>query len=475
MERKKKPKETGMPLENTYKTWNHKPIQAQPFAFVFAATATSITMTDIRIPLTYPSLYREYPPLFGLDKVGKTRIWVASVFASDDQARGMYVVQHGTYNGKLQIDTREFVEGKNLGKKNATSGLTQCLQEIEKKRNDKIEKESYSETRPVVPFPGGAAGMSGNDESTTSPLSNATGKLVASAVAPSVAIRKVFPMLANKFEPGSTKKSSSMAFPCFVQPKLDGLRCVVFQSADGDILFQSRTGGLFKTLNHLVDTLRPIFERNRVLILDGELYTDQLPFEELAGLIKKKTLSAADAERVRNVQYHVYDTVLQDMPYSERWKILQTALLAATSSATGNGVQLVPTFTANTLSEFREYFQHFVADGYEGIMLRNPAGFYVENFRSSDLLKYKEFHEAEYPIIGFHEGLGRDAGTVIWLCRTPEGREFKVRPKGSLAFRRQLFQQATQYLGQALTVIYQELSEAGVPRFPVGKAIRKDY
>jgi DNA ligase-1 len=423
-------------------------------------------MTDIRIPLTYPSLHREYPPLFGLDKVGKTRIWVASVFASDDHARGMYVVQHGTYNGKLQIDTREFVEGKNLGKKNATSGLTQCLQEIEKKRNDKIEKEGYSETRPVAPFPGGVSDMSGGSGSASPPTE-----------APSAPpIRKVFPMLANKFEPGSTKKSSSMAFPCFVQPKLDGLRCVVFQTADGDIVFQSRTGGLFKTLNHLVGALQAIFARNRVLVLDGELYTDQLPFEELAGLIKKKTLSAADAERVRHVQYHVYDTVLPDMPYSERWKILQTAIeppLAA--SAAGNGVQLVPTFTAAGLSEFRGYFQQFAADGYEGIMLRDPAGFYVENYRSSGLLKYKEFQEAEYPIVGFHEGLGRDAGTVIWLCRTPEGREFKVRPKGSLAFRRQLFQQATQYLGHALTVIFQELSDAGVPRFPVGKAIRTDY
>jgi DNA ligase-1 len=218
--------------------------------------------------------------------------------------------------------------------------------------------------------------------------------------------------------------------------------------------------------------LAPLFEINRVLVLDGELYTNKLPFEELAGIIKKKTLSPADKERILAVEYHVYDVVLADMPFSCRLDILQRTLSAAVENSP---ICLVPTYIANNVGEFREKFGQFVAEGYEGIMLRNQGGFYVENFRSNDLLKYKEFKESEFVIVGFSEGVGRDAGTVIWMCRTPEGRDFHVRPKGTLEFRRQLFQNACHQLGKLLTVVYQELSEMGVPRFPVGKDIRENY
>jgi DNA ligase-1 len=392
-------------------------------------------------PIKYTKIHHEFLPIFGLDKNGRMRIWHASVYSSADEQTGMYVVQHGLCEGKLQIDTREFMEGKNIGKRNATTGLEQCMQEITKKRKDKMEKEGYSETKPVF-----------NPENADTPGVH----------------RKVFPMLANKYEPTSTKKHG-IQYPCFVQPKLDGLRCVVYRnSGDGSVVYQSRTGGIFTTLGHLTPHLLPLFEKNSVLILDGELYTDRIPFEELAGIIKKKTLSAADTERIKSVEYHAYDIIMRDMPYSERLKILQSTLAGAEEQSP---VKFVPTYIVQGIPEFRERFSQFVADGYEGIMLRNQNGHYIENYRSNDLQKYKEFCDAEYPIIGFKEGIGRDAGTVIWLCVTPEGREFNVRPKGSLEFRRNLFQNATKYLGAQLTVIYQELSEMGVPRFPVGKTI----
>ena len=113
--------------------------------------------------------------------------------------------------------------------------------------------------------------------------------------------------------------------------------------------------------------------------------------------------------------------------------------------------------------------------GYEGIMMRNTEGLYQENYRSNDLMKYKEFFEGEYPIVDFKEAMGRDAGTVIWECETPEGRRFGVRPRGTQEMRREWFNHGASYVGKQLTVIYQELSEMGVPRFPVGKAIREGY
>ena len=200
-------------------------------------------------------LYREYPDIYGKDKLGKTRIWKASVFQTVGTATA--VIQHGLHEGKLQVDTRQYTEGKNIGKKNETSPLEQCIAEVEKKRKDKIEKEGYSET--------GSSPSSGKGD------------------------RKYFPMLANKYEPAGKKRGGGIVFPCFVQPKLDGLRCVVYLQS-GKPVYQSRTGGYFAVLQHLDSHILQILSDNPTLVLDGELYTQDIPFEELAGIIKKKTL-----------------------------------------------------------------------------------------------------------------------------------------------------------------------------------------
>ena len=390
------------------------------------------------------SIYKEYPPVFGQDKNGKTRIWQASVFQNVQAKTAISIIQHGTYAGKLQVDKREYTVGKNIGKKNETSPLEQCILETEKKLRDKMEKENYSHAFP-------------NRED-------------ASAEKPK---RKIFPMLANKYEPNSaTKKKQGIVYPCFVQPKLDGLRCVVYLDSDGRPVYQSRTGGIFTVLQHLDESILRLFARDTrgTVIFDGELYTSQIPFEELAGIIKKKTLSESDREKIQAVEYHVYDIVLPNVEFKDRMTTLHNILVGSPSL-----VVSVPTFLVQTQAEFKEKFSEFVERGYEGIMLRNAAGLYQENYRSNDLMKYKEFMESEYPIVGYREATGRDSGTVIWECDTPEGRRFSVRPRGTVEMRRRWFEEGSKYVGKQLTVIYQELSEMGVPRFPVGKAIREGY
>jgi DNA ligase-1 len=138
-------------------------------------------------------------------------------------------------------------------------------------------------------------------------------------------------------------------------------------------------------------------------------------------------------------------------------------------------VVLVRTEKVARLAEFRKLFAEFVESGYEGIMLRNAAGVYRANYRSNDLQKYKEFMEDEFRIIGFTHGEGRDAGAVIWICETADGKEFTVRPRGTIEKRREWFNVGDMYIGKNLTVIYQELTDEGKPRFPVGKALRDGY
>jgi len=368
------------------------------------------------------------PTLYGKDISGKTKQWSAVIFFNGSVAR--YTVEYGQVDGKLQTTSRDFTEGKNVGKANETTPLQQCTNEIKKKWSDKKEKERYTE----------------NEES------EEVGT-------------KIFPMLAHVYDPKSkTKLKNPIVYPCFVQPKLDGLRCLIYLSG-GKIVTQSRTGGIFTTMDHITAGLTEFFNLRPTVILDGELYTNQYPFEELVGLIKRKQV---DDPRIRQVHFHIYDIVSPN-GYAERRQFIldNRHLFPAT-------FEIVKTEEATTVDDFKAKFTEYVQEGYEGIMLRNKKGAYVSN-RSHDLQKYKEFEEDEFRIVGFREAEGRDSGTVIWRCATKTGDEFDCRPVGSVEHRKQLFQNAPANIGKLLTIKYQELSEKGIPRFLSGKSIRDGF
>lgn len=394
--------------------------------------------------------YEEFPILYGVEKNGKVKIWKATVYYDNENSKAISSIEFGQIDGKKQTASREYIEGKNIGKKNETTALQQCINETKKKWSDKRDKESYKEANNLDK----KEDLDDDKRDKESYDSD----------------EKYFPMLAHTYEPESNKnKKNDIIFPCYVQPKLDGLRCIMY-SRGGVIRCQSRTGTYFDTMSHIMDELSYFFKNNNI-ILDGELYTDEIPFEELAGLIKKKKISDSDREKLKNIKYHVYDIIDSNKPYSERYKDIDRHI------ALSNYKYVIPVTTniANTKEDFKNYFSEFIIKGYEGIMLRNINGLYRCNYRSHDLQKYKEFKESEYTIVGFKEGDGRDKGTVIWICKTSDNKEFSVRPKGTMESRREWFTKGDKFIGKNLTVIYQELSDLGIPRFPVGKAVRDDY
>jgi DNA ligase-1 len=452
------------------------------------------------------SLAHSFPKLYAQDKNGKIKVWAAAVLTDKSSATAR--ITHGYINGKQQMSLRDYNVGKNIGRSNETTPLAQCISETRRKWTDKKEKEAYTETKPAD-CGEGYGDISGNnygDDDDDDDVASDTGPFL--------------PMLAQTFNPADadlaagTKKKKVIKFPCYVQPKLDGLRCVSYATRtanDAAIVLQSRTGAFFTGLPHIAAALRPYLSQHPSVVIDGELYTDQMPFEELAGLIKKKKITESDVARLKKVKYHVYDIydhAQHDMPYSERMGVLASAVrrcgcvandafhssgtpvagaasggrmlrsaataVVATEDAAAV-VILVRTEQVAVLAEFRQLFAEFVEAGYEGIMLRNAAGVYRANYRSNDLQKYKEFLEEEYRIIDFTQGEGRDAGAVIWVCETADGKEFSVRPRGTMEQRRDWFNEGASYIGKNLTVVYQELTEEGKPRFPVGKAVRYQY
>jgi DNA ligase-1 len=397
------------------------------------------------------------PTLYGVEKNGKIKTWVADIYLKGTNAQtgnAFATIEYGQQDGKKQMTVRGYTEGKNIGKKNETTPLQQCIAETRKKWLDKKEKESYQETMPT-------STLTHHDEEQEQEHEQEQEQKTSA--------KKYFPMLAHKFEPASkTTKKNTIIFPCFVQPKLDGLRCVVYRDpATGEIRRQSRTGTYFDTMSHIAESLAPLFAKYPAVVLDGELYTTEIPFEELAGLIKTKKLTLSDTDKLCVIEYHIYDIVDETLPYHARHDSIKKmfAQVAASTASSPHKlppyIRLVETIEAKTLAEFKAEFSRFIEEGYEGIMLRNKTGMYRCNYRSHDLQKYKEFQEDEFRIIGFMQGDGRDKGTVIWVCETKEGKEFKVRPRGTIENRSKLFKTGEKYVGKMLTVIYQELTEEG--------------
>jgi ATP-dependent DNA ligase len=391
-----------------------------------------------------------FAELFGEATTGKTKAWSIRVFERD--GRGVIETTHGYVDGKKQVNEKVISEGKNIGKKNETTPLQQAINEARAAWTKKKESGySVRGTGGVVAVAvAGGAGAKAMDEDDESVGSGGRGKGIDEDVP--------LPMLAHDYN----KRGKGFKFPCYVQRKYDGTRCVAMP---GKGLF-SRNRKRYPHMDHIVAEINKLPDE---LVLDGELYSDTLTFQEIVGLVKRETLKKGDEEKQYQIKLHVYDIINTSMTYEERMNNLQMLF----KRYKFKNLTLVDTMVCDSEDKMKELHAQFVSEGYEGIMLRTTKGFY-KNSRSADLLKYKEFFDGEYEVIGYKEGEGLEAGCVLWVCKTPEGRVFNCRPRGSREDRVTLYARGGEFVGKPLTVRYQELTDEGIPRFPVGIAFR-DY
>lgn len=262
----------------------------------------------------------------------------------------------------------------------------------------------------------------------------------------------VSPMLAHKF----SEHAQKIQYPCFVQPKLDGHRCVAVVSG-GSVTLWSRTRKRIAGLPHIEKALSTLSD----VVLDGELYVHGVAFEELTGFIR----SVEPKEGFEVVEYHVYD-IVNDLPQRDRTEQLQKLALS-------KPLALVETRLVDSKDALDEAFSEFLESGYEGLMVRNADSPYV-NKRSYDLQKVKTFDDAEFEVIGVQEGRGKLAGKAIFVLKHGET-TFKAKMKGSVDDLAKYVQNTELAIGRKLTVRYFGMSTTnGVPRFPVGIRFRDE-
>ena len=276
---------------------------------------------------------------------------------------------------------------------------------------------------------------------------------------------KLLPMLAHPF----TKRKHNITYPAYVQRKFDGVRCLAVLNSDKTVTLLSRKGKEFPHLEHIKSDVLAN-NKDQGLVLDGELYSDTLTFQELVGLVKRVTLKPGNDKQMLEVSLRVYDCV--NTRKTDNFQDRYLDIMGITHGA--KYLSLVENIGVDNEAQVHEAQRKFVEEGYEGAMVRNLLGAYAIGKRSPDLQKVKTFLDGEYEIVGFSEATGNDAGTVIWECRVPGGLTFRVRPRGTRETRIDWYQNGNEYIGKQLTVRYQELTDDGIPRFPVGITIR-DY
>ena len=401
-----------------------------------------------------------FPELQGEATTGKTKSWSIRVLERGDT--GVIKTTHGYVDGKMQVNEKIISVGKNIGKKNETTPLQQAVSEAKaswiKKKESGYSPLGVTTTTPsasVSDITKGVAAVNldakneSGDEAKDDEDDSGRGKGIDRDV-PS-------PMLAHDF----LKRGKSIKFPCYTQRKYDGTRCVAIS---GKGLF-SRNKKRYPHLDHIVAEINKL---PSTIILDGELYSDTLTFQEIVGIVKRETLKEGDEKKQLQIKLHVYD-IINEAPYELRYTNLQILF----NKYKFQHLVLVKSDICESEEAIKELHARYVAEGFEGLMLRNKMGLY-KNSRAVDLQKFKEFFDGEFKIVAYKEGEGLEAGCVIWICEAENGLQFACRPRGTREARVELYSDGDKYVGKKLTVRYQEMTDSNVPRFPVGIAIR-DY
>jgi len=259
----------------------------------------------------------------------------------------------------------------------------------------------------------------------------------------------------------------------FMQPKLDGVRCVIQREDYGDTAFvikaYSRTGKQWRNIEHILADLYPFFKKHPKVILDGELYNHDLRdnFEKIISLVRKQT--PTDEQRLEAsqlTQFHCYDIIDEELPFDQRIEFISQSLMLM-----GNSVHTVDTVMVFDDDEAQSIHRSMLKKGYEGSILRTNDKYVCK--RSHNLRKFKDFHDAEATLTGWVEGKGKRIGTIgKFTAIDSEGNEFGMPVMDKFKYLQDNFEQMKSYVGCIATFTYFERTKANSYRHPLFKALR---
>lgn len=409
--------------------------------------------------------------LFGKDKGGKYKVWSIEVREYLDSVSQRDTVslsiRHGQEGGKITLK-QEFDP---VGKQGRTS-YEQAVLEAEarvKKQKDKGYRENKAdlENLPVL-------AMLSKDHTVSG-------------------------------------KEATINEGVFISDKLDGVRCLakcVLSEALGikQIKLESRTGQPY-SVPHIEQELLGIMEVGD--ILDGELYVHGPSLQEITSAVNRedaeakldKALAALhkhestpvakqdqawsdklgeliekveDASNIsairKDLQYHVFDLVVMDVPFSERLELFTDYVNMRCWADQGGYIVPVTYQYVDNLEDMITQLHYCIARGYEGIMYRTKGGLYESGKRSTGLWKFKLFMDAEFLILDVEPA--KDDGSVFVLQNDLTHLTFTC-TLGGMTQRAEFLANKQKYQSKWLKVKFQSrFKKTLLPQFPTGVMIR---
>ena len=215
----------------------------------------------------------------------------------------------------------------------------------------------------------------------------------------------------------STDRPAKMKGIKRLEVKLDGVRVLAVVQGSSVTLY-SRNGKVFENFPHVAEAIaanrKSIGAFDGRYVLDGEIVGAS--FQQLMRQAQRKT----DADTTDMV-YHVFDIIpldsFQEGHYNaqqhKRLDILagSRARFDATDCLRLMDGITVDLDTAEGHDVMNRYAQDAVANGFEGIMIKDLSAPY-ECKRSSFWMKWKPTITVDLNIVGFEEGTGRNAGRL---------------------------------------------------------------
>lgn len=420
------------------------------------------------------------PFLYKIDGNKRERVWIVKI------AENRVITKSGETGGKLIVSEREY-EGVNKGKKNETSDSEQAKRVAERLWIKRLDKGYSPKTERGLILKRKIL----TAQTKTGNVNTNLGKLLCSSLnneRERKEEKKIErngrlvgfetdrrPMHCQKWS-NERKVLKYFDFDegVYVQPKLDGIRALIqLQRVNSKYytVLTSRQGKQFLFLNHLREAIKKLlYPKYRDIVLDTELYAHDLSDKRRFNTIQRscRIVSSKPFENEQCIGIYIFDIVDSTKNQEERFQVLDEIV----SNNDDERIQRVPTFLVNSIRELEEKNREFKDSNYEGTVVRSKYLMYEYNKRSLKMRKYKDFQDEEFEIVGVYKNSGVGSEQFVWVCKNRTGKEFKVKPKGTKEQRLEWYKYREKYIGQQLTVQYQELTKDCVPRFPIGIAIR---
>jgi len=366
----------------------------------------------------------------------------------------------GLLNGKKTPQINKVKEGKNKGKANETTPFQQGISDAQSKWN-KRKREGYKSLRDL--------GL----------LENLEGQLLEDALddaLPEVnsdASGNIIPMKAQQFYKDKDRTIPRIKFPCYGQPKINGVRAVAEFTPRG-LEFRSKKGLVYKLMTHIANQFLPSMFFSHVdsgtevhIIFDGELYIPNTKLQEIGSAVDTLSLMT------QTVQFHIFDLAIPNFSQRERNEIRDKLLNIDHNMP---HIINVETRLINNLEEALAFHQECKEKGYEGSIFRSPLTKYEFGKRPATMVKLKDKESLEFIIVDVIESQN-DPGLAIMRCRNDINNEtFDVVPEGGDELRRKYLLDRRNLIGKLYTVEFYERTSPPkeLPFHTTGVAVR-DY